>query len=83
MGVKAGSEVTDRKRMEVNTEFPYPGVILKGDVFTAEREMLLSAYQPIKQEFIDYPRALKVKSVYDDRPGLREKNGAGGSLRTP
>ena len=66
--------------IEVNTEFLYPGVILKGDAFTGEGEKILDAYHPITQEIMDYLKNGNIKSVYYEKPQMLFKKNSQKSL---
>lgn len=63
------------ERVELFTKFLYPGMILKGDLYSTTGEKLLDAKVTLTREFINGLLARGIEKVYYDRPlGEREKN---------
>jgi len=56
------------ERVELFTKFLYPGMILKGDLYSLKGEKLLDARVPLTQEFIAGLLARDIQRVYYDRP---------------
>ncbi|MCX7883093.1 MAG: HD-GYP domain-containing protein [Brevinematales bacterium] len=56
------------ERVELFTKFLYPGMILKGDLYSTKGEKLLEARVPLTKEFITDLLAKGIQKVYYDRP---------------
>ncbi len=56
------------ERVELFTKFLYPGMILKGDLYSMKGEKLLDARIPLTKEFIASLLARGIQKVYYDRP---------------
>jgi putative nucleotidyltransferase with HDIG domain len=61
-------------RIEVKTDFLYPGVILKGDAFTAEGEKVIDGFKAISAETIAFLKSKNIKVIYYTRPAPMTKN---------
>lgn len=64
-------------RVEVNVKFLYPGIILKGDVFTENGEMISSGSNPLSKEIIEDLKSRKIGIVYYSRPLFNAKTNGG------
>ncbi len=60
-------------RIEINVKFLYPGIILKGDVYSDTGEKIADGGQPLTMEIIEDLRARNIRSVYYSRPRPDEK----------